>query len=59
MSDRDENGRYEPDEDERRETMRQRRSRRTHACFCGYPDWPGQCPGPANCPVHGEDLSDA
>ncbi len=26
-------------------------------CLCGYPDWPGQCPGPENCPVHGEDLS--
>lgn len=20
-------------------------------CQCGYPDWPGSCPGPANCPL--------
>ena len=33
-----------------------RRRRNPHACRCGNPDWPGQCPGPANCPVHGEDL---
>jgi hypothetical protein len=19
-------------------------------CQCGKPDWPGSCPGPANCP---------
>jgi hypothetical protein len=28
-------------------------------CLCGYPDWPGQCPGPRQCPVHGENLDDA
>lgn len=28
-------------------------------CLCGYPDWPGYCPGPAACPVHGQDLADA
>lgn len=59
MSDRDEFGRYEPDDDERREAYFARRFRRKYlTCLCGYPDWPGQCPGPANCPVHGEDLSD-
>jgi hypothetical protein len=57
MSDRDEFGRYEPDDDERREAFEARRNRRRSGCLCGYPDWPGQCPGPANCPVHGEDLS--
>jgi hypothetical protein len=59
MSDRDEFGRYEADDDERREAYFARQFRRKHlTCLCGYPDWPGQCPGPANCPVHGEDLSD-
>ena len=33
-----------------------RRARRLTRCLCGYPDWPGQCPGPAACPVHGENL---
>lgn len=27
-------------------------------CLCGYPDWPGQCPGPHACPVHGQDLGE-
>lgn len=22
----------------------------TARCECGRPDWPGSCPGPANCP---------
>jgi hypothetical protein len=48
----------EIDEDERREAIDQRRARRRQGCLCGYPDWPGQCPGAAYCPVHGEDLSD-
>lgn len=49
----------EPDEDERREAIDQRRAaRRATVCLCGYPDWPGQCPGPENCPVHGEDVED-
>lgn len=55
MSDFDEDGRREPDDDERREAFEARRARRNH-CLCGNPDWPGSCPGPANCPVHGEDL---
>ena len=24
-------------------------------CQCGYPDWPGSCPGPDNCPLCEED----
>lgn len=49
----------EIDEDERREDIDAKRARwRRFSCLCGYPDWPGQCPGPANCPVHGEDLSE-
>lgn len=45
----------EIDEDERREAMEDRRNgRRASMCLCGYPDWPGNCPGPANCPVHDE-----
>lgn len=58
MSDRDEDGRYEPDEDERREAIDQRRARFS-GCKCGNPDWPGSCPGWRNCPVHGEDSDDA
>lgn len=49
----------EPDYDDLEEAHRQRRAwRRSTTCLCGNPDWPGQCPGPANCPVHGEDLGD-
>lgn len=49
----------EVDEDDRREAMMERRARRrARSCLCGYPDWPGQCPGAAQCPVHGEDLSE-
>lgn len=47
--DRDEQ-RYEYAED----IAAERRARRLTGCLCGYPDWPGQCPGPAACPVHGE-----
>lgn len=45
----------EHDEDLRREALAERRRTR-RGCLCGYPDWPGSCPGAANCPVHGEDL---
>lgn len=31
---------------------------RHRPCLCGDPDWPGQCPGPAACPVHGQDLTE-
>lgn len=59
MSDFDEDGRRIPDYDEIADAYYERRSRRMRTgCLCGYPDWPGQCPGPANCPVHGEELSD-
>lgn len=58
MSDFDERGRREPDYDELEDAYRERRGRRLQRCLCGNPDWPGQCPGPANCPVHGEDLSE-
>jgi hypothetical protein len=57
MSERDENGRYVPDYDELRDAYDEKRRRRlTTGCLCGWPDWPGQCPGPANCPVHGQEL---
>ena len=43
----------EPDEDERREAIDERRARtRSTACACGNPDWPGSCPGPRNCPAN-------
>jgi hypothetical protein len=35
-----------------RETSEQRRNK--VFCKCGFPDWPGQCPGWQFCPVHGE-----
>ena len=45
----------EVDDDDRREALDQRRSRmRLFGCACGYPDWPGQCPGTANCPLQQE-----
>jgi hypothetical protein len=43
--------------DEYREEMMEERAKR-RGCLCGYPDWPGQCPGPENCPVHGEFDTD-
>ena len=36
----------------------QRRGRRFRGCLCSYSDWPGQCPGPENCPVHGQTPED-
>jgi hypothetical protein len=45
------------DEDLRREAIDERRRNR-RGCLCGHPDWPGQCPGAANCPVHGENDVD-
>jgi len=51
------NGLNEPDYDDYRDAVDERRRRR-RGCLCGYPDWPGQCPGPENCPVHGENLSE-
>lgn len=57
MSDFDEDGRRVPDHDELEDAWEAKRAKRRYTgCLCGYPDWPGQCPGPQNCPVHGEDL---
>lgn len=52
MSDRDESGRYIPDDDERREAWLERRRQRMiwGPCRCGT-DLPGVCPGPSNCPL--------
>ena len=59
MSDRDENGRRLPDYEELRDAAEDRRRLRwATKCLCGNPDWPGACPGAANCPVHGETLDD-
>lgn len=59
MSDFDENGRRIPDHDEIRDAHEDRRARSlSQGCLCGYPDLPGQCPGPRNCPMHGQDLSE-
>ena len=41
------------DEDLRRDAIDARRAA-FNGCKCGNPDWPGQCPGWRNCPVHGE-----
>lgn len=38
------------DEDWRAERAYELAERNRNRCQCGYPDWPGQCPGPANCP---------
>lgn len=46
--------RYEPDEDEKRDAWEAKR-KRNRGCKCGYPDMPGSCPGPANCPMCQED----
>ena len=48
----------EPDLEDLREAKRERRAMR-RGCLCGYPDWPGQCPGPAACPIHGENEESA
>ena len=55
----DEDARWEARQEYAEELAMERRRKRLTGCLCGYPDWPGQCPGPASCPVHGEDLSDA
>ena len=61
MSDFDEDGRRIPDYEEMRDAYEERRRRsRIFGCACGYPDWPGSCPGTANCPVanYGRDDDD-
>jgi len=32
-----------------------RRARNAHRCQCSGEDWPGSCPGPANCPLADHD----
>lgn len=50
----------EPDYDELRDAADERRRMRwSRGCLCGYPDMPGSCPGPATCPMHGEQHPDA
>ena len=46
--------RREPDEDDRREAIRERRDS-FEGCKCGHPDLPGQCPGWRNCPMCATD----
>lgn len=41
----------EMDDEERRDAYEERRERTRNRCLCGYPDWPGRCPGPAYCPI--------
>ena len=38
------------EEDYRIDQIEAREAARASRCQCGYPDWPGSCPGPANCP---------
>lgn len=45
------------DPDLEAEAYQERRARR-RGCLCGWPDWPGRCPGPEHCPVHGENLTE-
>lgn len=50
------------DEDWRVERAYEQAERNTQRCQCGYPDWPGRCPGAANCPccdVGQEETDDA
>ena len=38
------------EDDWKAEAQYARQERNAQRCQCGYPDWPGQCPGPTNCP---------
>ncbi len=59
MSDFDEDGRRVPDYDELQDAYREKRRRLlSTGCLCGWPDMPGQCPGPRSCPMHGQDLEE-
>lgn len=49
---------YEPDEDEKRDAAESRKRHANSQCACGYPDMPGYCPGPRNCPMVGMDEAD-
>ena len=46
----------EDDVDEFGRTPREQRA--ATRCQCGYPDWPGSCPGPAACPCCQSDDGD-
>ena len=56
MTARDEDARWEARQEYAEDLAEDRRARRLRGCLCGQPDMPGQCPGAANCPMHGEDL---
>lgn len=55
MADRDDDAYWDARQEYAEELYEHRRRTRWHGCLCGYPDWPGQCPGAANCPVHGQN----
>jgi len=42
----------------REEAYYARQDRNAHRCQCGDLDWPGACPGPANCPCCQSDCDD-
>lgn len=59
MSDFDDRGRRIPDYDELQDAYEEKhRKRLDYGCLCGWPDMPGRCPGPRNCPMHGQELRD-
>jgi hypothetical protein len=46
------------DDDIQAEAYYARQERNAHRCQCGNPDWPGSCPGPANCPCCQSDCDE-
>jgi hypothetical protein len=56
MSDLDDPRHDDARAEDAEERYYERQRRRLTRCLCGYPDLPGSCPGPAACPMHGEDL---
>lgn len=42
----------------REEAYYAQQERIARRCQCGNPDWPGFCPGPANCPCCQSDCDD-
>lgn len=57
MADIDRDDYRDVDQDLLIEDIKERRRNR-RGCLCGYPDWPGRCPGPAACPVHGQEFGE-
>ena len=57
MSERDEDGRYVPDDDERAADLAASRAR-WRACQCDIGVAGRSCPGPANCPYSGEGYDE-